>query len=780
MRNAKRQKRANPEDAAGTYAGHTPLSSSNTSNDRDFHPGLASDKENRALHVPSVEATTGVENHVEIASSETSLPRPESARPYVDENPLQSLIREPLLHLASTQSIIEPFIQQPLLTIEAEQELQSTSNVMENDYNCLRDIDSLLPDAGEGLFSIIDDAIFSEMTFPLNSNSFDLSPQTSASESVLSDIQQFPMSKSHDTSERRILRTSKSHFNQPSQEQDREPVVSLDHSHEHHRNKRVTVDDAIKMLIVHDLISNYGAKEAEVQKLPTPRLLDNFVWKFFQRFHMHLPIFHVPTFNSATIPAPLLLAICSIGALYSLNRKHATILRAIASDALSNYRLQRSSAQAVSLEPLWQTQCQLLLIWGAIFGGSLGDASQGLAELGSFTRPYALRRANLSTVEKHDQVPTWSAWIDYEMEKRTLCGIYILSSLNASTHDVSPILSGSRDLDFELPAKDSLWSAATEVKWQELLSAQIHTRAPTITAVLNEILFGEEAETPNPYSKFISAFAATVIMHGVNVHMYFLGQTTSSLIEMNIGTNAGHALRLSHQMKIEGTLNRCQEFLRAWRVAHNDFQQTVQEESSIFNCQSLLRLSYVRIFSSTRQFNRFTLLYGDSSAITHAVNSYVAAPQARNTFLTKAAEQVMFCFTTPITAGHMLTRKTAALTWSMEHAVACWDCNLFLGKWIHVTELRESQEPLSMEESLIFETLKEALGEAENPFNEEMSLAAQVTRQWAMFMDDVWVWEVTLRMGAILRELADVYELVWQRRRYRDEGQRRQWNGLPS
>ena len=67
------------------------------------------------------------------------------------------------------------------------------------------------------------------------------------------------------------------------------------------------------------------------------------------------------------------------------------------------------------------------------------------------------------------------------------------------------------------------------------------------------------------------------------------------------------------------------------------------------------------------------------------------------------------------------------------------------------------------EEQAIFETLKDALQEADSPFDDQTSLAAQVTLTWAMFMDDVWVWEITVRMGGVLRQLADVYGASWQR-----------------
>ena len=75
--------------------------------------------------------------------------------------------------------------------------------------------------------------------------------------------------------------------------------------------------------------------------------------------------------------------------------------------------------------------------------------------------------------------------------------------------------------------------------------------------------------------------------------------------------------------------------------------------------------------------------------------------------------------------------------------------------------LHSRHTPLNQEEESIFAALKENLSDMDNPYDAHMSLAAQVSRQWASFMDDTWVWEITLRMGRVLRRIADAYERSW-------------------
>lgn len=613
-----------------------------------------------------------------------------------------------------------------------------------------------------GFFTMLDDSLFAQVLFPLELMDFEISPQSFEHDGAVSSTNlDAPLSTGENMQQDRISTDFSSALDQNTGQAIPPPTSGR----KGRKAKRAAIDDAIKAILLDDLRNNYRVADEQLRKLPSARVLDNFLWKFFQCFQRHLPIFHVPTFSPATTAGPLLLALCSIGALYSLNRKHGSLLRLIASAAISSVRPGKYRGQQAPLEPIWQTQCNLLITFGAIFGGSLGDATDGLSELGLAIRPYALRRGMLSTQSLAENVSTWEDWINYESAKRLLCGIYIASSLNSATYDISPGFSGSRDLNFEIPIEESIWEAETREEWQQLMNIQQLEKPATINAVLNQIVFGKETRYSTQTFANIGAFAATVVLHGVNVHMYYLAQSMSSLMVVNVEPNLGSAMRLSHHTQTEVALSRCREFLKAWQLAHDDSQQNRHEESLIFNCQSLLRLSYVRVFSGIQQFNRTTLLYEDTAAILMAANSYVTAPQSRNAFLTKAVEQVMFCFTVPIRAGHMTTRKTAAFTWSIEHAVASWECNLFLSKWVHTVEIQERDVPLSQEEKALLETLKEALQDADSPYDDQISLAAQVTRTWALFMDDVWVWEITLRMGSVLRQVADVYDQSWQQHR---------------
>lgn len=57
-----------------------------------------------------------------------------------------------------------------------------------------------------------------------------------------------------------------------------------------------------------------------------PKELEQFLNTYFDAFHPHLPIIHLPSFTQSQMPSALVLAVASIGALYRLSRRKAYIL----------------------------------------------------------------------------------------------------------------------------------------------------------------------------------------------------------------------------------------------------------------------------------------------------------------------------------------------------------------------------------------------------------------------------------------------------------------------
>lgn len=90
---------------------------------------------------------------------------------------------------------------------------------------------------------------------------------------------------------------------------------------------------------------------------------------YFNMFHHHLPFLHPESFRPSTVAPPLLLAVLSIGALYSFNQEKAYMLH-IGSKVLVNEFLQNKESFSSRKCPLWTMQSTLL---NMIFASWSGD-----------------------------------------------------------------------------------------------------------------------------------------------------------------------------------------------------------------------------------------------------------------------------------------------------------------------------------------------------------------------------------------------------------------------
>jgi hypothetical protein len=93
-----------------------------------------------------------------------------------------------------------------------------------------------------------------------------------------------------------------------------------------HPSTSVLIDEQTYAEIVKALQTKYKKHVAPDFVLPSRRALERFLSLFFDCFHPHFPIMHIPTFNPSHLSIPLLLAICCMGAMYCMERDKARAL----------------------------------------------------------------------------------------------------------------------------------------------------------------------------------------------------------------------------------------------------------------------------------------------------------------------------------------------------------------------------------------------------------------------------------------------------------------------
>lgn len=261
-------------------------------------------------------------------------------------------------------------------------------------------------------------------------------------------------------------------------------------------------------------------------------------------------------------------------------------------------------------------------------------------------------------------------------------------------YDVSPGFLKPEDLEFEMPEEEMLWNARTEDQWRQLRSSRVIRDPRVLRAVLADVMSADGASAAGTCADDekrydISAFTALFIMHAVSTHLWMgircarsMAPHTNSLFAGVPGGSELRSLVLSNGISV---LSRCHRMLSGGgaREAENQDDVATWDHPAgplVFNCQGVLRIAHSRLLTSSHQpFQHLTLITNAAGSTDEAAEAYAASPQERNGFFTELISMVCQSFLIPVHAGHMLVRKTAALSWSVEHAVAGWDSGEYSG-----------------------------------------------------------------------------------------------------
>jgi len=248
--------------------------------------------------------------------------------------------------------------------------------------------------------------------------------------------------------------------------------------------------------------------------------------------------------------------------------------------------------------------------------------------------------------------------------------MFIVSNLISTTFGLNPGFSHTHDLDFEILDDEKLWNAQSAREWREIRQCQPEVKNTSFQTVTAELLYnGNQENAQKPYQ--ISGFAALVVMHAVNTYMWSLLQCTQTLSRPS---GEPSTLYLTLQSEALSTLEKCNQIISSVRGKENPASMWNKSEGPImFNCRALLRIAYIRLVSNAGCFDRLTLLTDNADDVASAVKDYIVTPQKRGSLFSKSVLKAFEGFLTPIKIGRVPVRKTAALTWSIEHAVAGWD-----------------------------------------------------------------------------------------------------------
>ncbi|KAH7388971.1 hypothetical protein BKA64DRAFT_126440 [Cadophora sp. MPI-SDFR-AT-0126] len=521
----------------------------------------------------------------------------------------------------------------------------------------------------------------------------------------------------------------------------------------------------------------------ELLKLMTPFatvLYERCLQRYFAIFNTHTPLFHLPSLDLDKIPAPLLLCMCAIGAIYRMERKIAAIFYNVAHQSLesiSSLSFGRGPPlQGLLLQdwikpadvksnespspPLWVSQTKLLMTMFETCSGDPELSTVAINRLGFFVWDF---RARLIWLQSHlnelDDF-SWDVWIERECIKRLLYGYIYICNLISILYGYASGFSMLTDGNVEMPCHHSLWDSPNADAWQENAKVRGLDSPLRLRDAVSRLLdvtvshdVPEEYWEWDPYSCCVAVNAVSIYISHMTQGLHLLGENsncteTSQIQGSDITTQMETAISKC-LLLIKDARNRADESC-AWDDT---------EGPLLFNSLAMLRVSYCRIMTRAESASRGMLFRMNESETEQAIRQFLSEPMEWTRYLNRAVSVALEGILIPTRIGKGLVRKTSAFTWAVEHAFAGWDSILLLTKWVHAKEILQHRGiTLDEVDTKIIERVRDMLADDIETNDVETSLAATLTRSWADFYDDTWIWGVTPKMGRILRQLAKHYE----------------------
>ncbi|KAF4447898.1 Vanillin dehydrogenase [Fusarium albosuccineum] len=230
-------------------------------------------------------------------------------------------------------------------------------------------------------------------------------------------------------------------------------------------------------------------------RFPSKYAVRRFVKAFFKHIAAHIPIVHEPTFDIATAPSPLLLAIMACGAVYPGEYSTAISMHAVSVQLIFEHE-RTFASKKFDIETLaWMLQTYLLLSYFEIHCGMEGKAAH------AFPHSIKLAQEAIGELKRH-QITTYRDWVRQESINRCIASTILIGASIGSKEREEWLASPVVDARFALPSSTAEWlkdEAGLEVPTQALYSDD----------ALNSIFAGQEPALP------ISEFGLVTIVFAI-------------------------------------------------------------------------------------------------------------------------------------------------------------------------------------------------------------------------------------------------------------------------
>lgn len=480
---------------------------------------------------------------------------------------------------------------------------------------------------------------------------------------------------------------------------------------------QITTDEQMRRLLAN--IEHFDSTNvvSETVQMPEAAVLNRYLSTYFTLFHHHLPFLHPASFDPAQVCSPLLLAVLSVGALYTFEQNHAYMLH-IGSKLLVNQFLANKENFSSRKSPLWAMQATLLNMVFASWSGDIRGLEWACSIKSLVANMVAGNRYELKlrSQARAGSLPTHAEWIEDEQCRRTYYAVYIYFGLLTMTFNHTPAISFNEFEGLELPSSESLWNLglADVAAWQEMSKLP---SAIKFKEAHHAVFQGQPVQ--------YSAFATRIMINALFLEVWYHKRSPEALQD----AVTEYKLRLA--------LETWQTSLGLCEVETVAVQLSTPHKGHplIFNAMAMYRNTIARLLVDLAGVQE-ALRYHNSAEVASAMGLAMDKVRRSDDML-KVIQACFDCIEIAALQGIRWVARTSATNWSVEHPLCGFDLVLILTHWTRRIE-HDGVQP-TQAESDMYDKIRR-LFEDETKDGNSKQLSATVARLWGSMIDEVVVW----------------------------------------
>lgn len=315
-------------------------------------------------------------------------------------------------------------------------------------------------------------------------------------------------------------------------------VIGSDDPLMRQHNTRFDISDSVWAEVNQFLKSPSSTKGGRDFFLPDLSTTNCFVGLFFQRFLHQMPVLHVPTTDSNTLPAYLLAVVIVIGASYSRLPHTRRFIVLMLDRTRRNLQSEIENDNGLVKDPLVIYTLLLICYTGLWCGDhrAYNFACIQRAAVVTYARQLPKPPTPSGTNSLRGE---WHQWIMEESRTRLLWSVYLLDSQFPSLLYSLAMISSTEILSWECPCDERYWNAPTCRYWKVLLGPALRPPSPRFIFVISPFLYLPNMD-PCPLTQEpidITPWTALLVMTVIANQIFQYLQVQDTAIEVTAALN---------------------------------------------------------------------------------------------------------------------------------------------------------------------------------------------------------------------------------------------------